>query len=156
MGVDHPHAARRRRRDREAEGGDVMAFERSPISSGNPMEAVLGFSRAVRVGPFIAAGGTAPVDREGRTAGLGDVSARTRRCFEIVEAALVRARSGPRGIVRTRVILTGIEDWRAAIEVLREFRREARPLGTTMAVDRFVNRDRLAGIEVGAVVADAT
>ncbi len=39
----------------------MAEFDRELISNGNPMEAVVGFSRAVRVGPFISVGGTAPV-----------------------------------------------------------------------------------------------
>ena len=48
-----------------------MDFDRELISNGNPMEHIVGFSRAVRVGPLISIGGTAPVDAEGKTVGLG-------------------------------------------------------------------------------------
>lgn len=47
-----------------------MDFDRELISNGNPMEGIVGFSRAVRVGPFISVGGTAPVDTDGRTVGV--------------------------------------------------------------------------------------
>lgn len=127
---------------------------RSLVSNGNPMETIVGFSRAVRVGPFIAVGGTAPVGPDGRTVGPGDVAAQTRRCFEIIEAALVEAGSGLADIVRTRVILTDIENWKAAIEVRKEFCRDARPVDTIMAIERFVNPEWLVEIEVDAVVAD--
>ena len=52
-----------------------MKFDRELISNGNPMEAVVGFSRAVRVGPFVTIGGTAPVGLDGKTVGVGDVAA---------------------------------------------------------------------------------
>ncbi|HEY9039241.1 MAG TPA: hypothetical protein VIN05_09915 [Roseovarius sp.] len=55
-----------------------MKLDPELISNGNPMEGVVGFSRAVRVGPFISIGGTAPVDAEGSTAGIDDVAAQTR------------------------------------------------------------------------------
>ena len=131
-----------------------MDWKRSRVSNGNPMEDVVGFSRAVRVGPFIAVGGTAPVDRDGRTVGVGDVAAQTRRCFEIIQDALEKAGSGLEDIVRTRVILTDIETWRDAIEVRKEFCRDARPVDTIMAIDRFVNPEWLVEIEVDAVIAD--
>jgi enamine deaminase RidA (YjgF/YER057c/UK114 family) len=118
------------------------------------MEEIVGFSRAVRVGPFIAVGGTAPVDAEGRTVGVGDVFAQTTRCFEIIKAALEEAGSGLSDIVRTRVILTDIENWKAAIEARKRFCLEARPVDTIMAIDRFVNPEWLVEIEVDAVVAD--
>ena len=131
-----------------------MTVGRQLVSNGNPMEEIVGFSRAVRVGNFIAVGGTAPVDTNGRTGGVGDVSAQTTRCFEIIEDALKQAGSGLHDIVRTRVILTDIENWKAAIEARKAFCRDARPVDTIMAIDRFVNPEWLVEIEVDAVVAD--
>lgn len=131
-----------------------MPNTRTLISNGNPMETVVGFSRAVRVGDFIAVGGTAPVDPDGKTVGVGDVYAQTRRCFEIIEAALQQAGSGLQDIVRTRVLLTDIENWQRAIEARKLYCRDSRPVDTIMAVTRFVNPEWLVEIEVDAVVQD--
>ena len=65
-----------------------MRYKRQLISNGNPMEEIVGFSRAARVFPYISVGGTAPVDSEGKTVGVGDVFAQTTQCFEIVKSAL--------------------------------------------------------------------
>lgn len=131
-----------------------MEHTRQLISNGNPMESIVGFSRAVRVGNFIAVGGTAPVDADGHTVGVGDVFKQTKQCFEIVKAALEQAGSGLQDIVRTRVILTDIETWKDAIEARKLYCRDARPVDTIMAVNRFVNPDWLVEIEVDAVVSD--
>lgn len=131
-----------------------MTNKRTLISNGNPMEKTVGFSRAVRVGPFIAVGGTAPVDANGKTVGIGDVGAQTKQCFEIIKTALEDAGSGLHDIVRTRVILTNIEDWKEAIEARKEFCKDVRPVDTIMAIDRFVNPEWLVEIEVDAYVAD--
>ncbi|HSG36563.1 MAG TPA: RidA family protein [Paracoccaceae bacterium] len=130
-----------------------MTYERKLISNGNPMEEIVGFSRAVRVGPFIAVGGTAPVDPNGKTVGVGDVFAQTTRCFEIIEAALKEAGSGIEDIVRTRVILTDINNWKEAIEARKAYCQKSRPVDTIMAINRFVNPEWLVEIEVDAVVA---
>ena len=130
-----------------------MHFDRELISNGNPMEAIVGFSRAVRVGPFISIGGTAPVGPDGKTVGIGDVAAQTRQCIEIISAALEQAGSGLQDVVRTRVILTNIEDWRAAIDVRKEYFRDVRPVDTIMAIDRFVNPEWLVELEADAIVA---
>ena len=126
--------------------------KRKLISNGNPMEEIVGFSRAVRVGPYIAVGGTAPVDAEGKTVGIGDVFAQTRQCFEIIKAALEEAGSGLQDIVRTRVILTDIDTWKDAIEARKLYCRDARPVDTIMAIQRFVNPEWLVEIEVDAVI----
>ena len=130
-----------------------MAYKRQLISNGNPMEEIVGFSRAVRVGPFISVGGTAPVDADGKTVGVGDVFAQTTQCFEIIKAALEDAGSGLKDIVRTRVILTDIDNWKEAIEARKPYCQEARPVDTIMAIDRFVNPEWLVEIEVDAFVA---
>ena len=129
-----------------------MNFDRELISNGNPMERIVGFSRAVRVGPFISIGGTAPVDAEGKTIGLDDISAQTRQCIEVIKAALEQAGSGLHHVVRTRIILTDIDNWKAAIDVRKEYFREIRPVDTIMAVDRFVNPEWLIEIEADAVI----
>ena len=129
-----------------------MEFDRELISNGNPMEDVVGFSRAVRVGPFVSIGGTAPVDAEGKTVGLGDVAAQSRQCLEIIKAALEQAGSGLHDVVRTRVILTDIENWKAAIEVRKEYFRAVKPVDTIMAIDRFVNPEWLVEFEVDAII----
>ncbi|MCL5779308.1 RidA family protein [Limibaculum sp. FT325] len=129
-----------------------MTYRRQLVSNGNPMEEIVGFSRAVRVGPFIAVGGTAPVDANGKTVGVGDVFAQTTRCFEIIKAALEAAGSGLHDVVRTRVILTDIENWKEAIEARKAYCRDVKPVDTIMAIGRFVNPEWLVEIEVDAFV----
>ncbi|MEO3416309.1 RidA family protein [Roseovarius sp. CAU 1744] len=131
-----------------------MSYDRELISNGNPMERTVGFSRAVRVGPFISVGGTAPVDPDGNTVGIGDVAAQTRQCIEIIKAALEQAGSGLQDVVRTRVILTDIDNWKAAIDVRKEYFTDVRPVDTIMAVDRFVNPDWLVELEADAIIGD--
>ncbi len=129
-------------------------YDRELISNGNPMEAVVGFSRAVRVGPYITIGGTAPVDADGNTVGVGDVAVQTRQCLEIIKAALEQAGSGLHDVVRTRIILTDIDDWKAAIDVRKANFRTVRPVDTIMAVDRFVNPEWRIEIEADAIIGD--
>lgn len=133
-----------------------MTYRRQLISNGNPMEAVVGFSRAVRVGPYIAIGGTAPVDADGNTVGIGDVAAQTRQCIEIIKLALEQAGSGLQDVVRKRVLLTDIDNWKAAIDVRKEYFRDVRPVDTIMAVSRFVNPEWLVELEADAIIAGTT
>ena len=116
-------------------------------------EEIVGFARAVRVGPYIAIGGTAPVDANGKTVGVGDAEKQAERCFEIVDDALKRAGSGWADVVRTRIILIDIDDWKKVIDVRARYCREAKPVDTIMQINRFVNPEWLVEIEVDAVVA---
>lgn len=134
----------------------MPGYDRELISNGNPMEAVVGFSRAVRVGPYISVGGTAPVGPDGKTVGVGDVAVPTRQCLEVIKAALEQAGSGLQDVVRSRIILTDIDNWQAAIDVRKEYFADIRPADTIIAVTRFVNHEWLVEIEVDAVIAGWT
>ena len=70
------------------------------------------------------------------------------------EDALKMAGAGWHDVVRTRVMLTNIDDWKAVINVRKKFCREAKPVDTIMAINRFVNPEWLVEIEVDAVVSD--
>jgi len=118
------------------------------------METVVGFSRAVRVGPYISVGGTAPVDPDGNTVGVGDPAAQARRCLEIIRQALENAGAKLEDVVRTRVLLTNIDDWKQVIDVRAEYFKDIRPVDTIMQVSRFVNPEWLVEFEVDAVISD--
>ena len=126
---------------------------RQLISSGSPYEPKVGISRAVRVGSIIAVSGTAPL-RDGKTVGPGDPSAQARRCLEIIREALERAGTTLDHVVRTRTLLTRIEDWQAVAAVHGEFFGAIRPANTIMQVSRFIDPDWLVEFEADAVVSD--
>ena len=125
---------------------------RTLVSSGSPYEPKVGISRAVRAGTLISVAGTAPLGPDGRTVGVGDPAAQARRCFEIIRAALEQAGSSLGHVVRTRILLTRIEDWQAVAAVHGEFFREIRPANTIMQVTRFIDPAWLVEIEADAVV----
>lgn len=125
---------------------------RQLISSGSPYESVVGFSRAVRVGNFIAVGGTAPIGANGETDSPGDAAGQARRCLEIIKAALEKAGASLNDVVRTRVLLRRIEDWEAVAKVRGEYFRDIRPVDTIMQVTTFINPEWLVEIEADAVI----
>ena len=125
---------------------------RQLISSGSPYEPLVGFSRAVRVGNIVTVGGTAPLDSDGKTVAPGDPAGQARRCIEIIKAALEQAGASLEDVVRTRVLLTRIEDWEAVARVRGEYFRDIRPVDTIMQVTRFVDPDWLIEMEADAVI----
>ena len=130
-------------------------MKRKNVLLGNPYEQIVGLSRAVRVGPFISVGGTASIGPDGKTVGVGDVEAQTRRCYEIISEALTVAGASLDDVVRTRTILTSIDDYATVARVRKEFVGSVKPVDTIMAVTRFVDPDWLVEIEADAVVADS-
>ena len=130
-----------------------MARVRRHVSSGSPYEARIGISRAVRAGSIVTVSGTAPLGPDGRTVGVGDPAVQARRCFEIVRAALEQAGASLGDVVRTRILVTRIEDWEAVALVHGEFFRDTRPANTVMQVGRFIDPQWLVEIEADAVVA---
>jgi enamine deaminase RidA (YjgF/YER057c/UK114 family) len=125
---------------------------RQLVSSGSPYEPKVGISRAVRVGRIIAVSGTAPLGPDGQTVGRGDAAAQARRCLEIISAALEKAGSSMAQVVRTRTLLTRIEDWQAVAAVHGEFFREIRPANTIMQISRFIDPEWLVEFEADAVI----
>lgn len=128
-------------------------MKRTLIPSTSPYAPIIGFSRAVRVGNFVTVGGTAPIDADGNTVGVGDPAAQARQCFETVESALKAAGASLNDVVRTRLLLTRIEDWEAIAEVHGEYFKDIRPVDTVMEVSRFIKSEWLVEVEVDAVVA---
>ncbi|HKH73368.1 MAG TPA: RidA family protein [Vicinamibacterales bacterium] len=124
---------------------------RQLISSGSPYEPKVGISRAVRVGSIIAVSGTAPL-LDGKTVGKGDPAAQARRCLDIIKEALERAGSSLDQVVRTRTMLTRIDDWQAVAAVHGEYFGAIRPANTIMQVTRFIDPDWLIEFEADAVV----
>jgi enamine deaminase RidA (YjgF/YER057c/UK114 family) len=124
---------------------------RQLISSGSPYEPKVGISRAVRAGSIIAVSGTAPL-LDGKTVGKGDPAAQARRCLDIIKEALERAGSSLDQVVRTRTLLTRIEDWQAVAAVHGEYFGAIRPANTIMQVTRFIDPDWLIEFEADAIV----
>jgi len=67
---------------------------------------------------------------------------------------LEEAGSGLDDIVRTRVILNDIGNWKQAIKARKIYCQDACPVDTIMAIDRFANPEWLVEIKVDALISD--
>ena len=129
---------------------------RQNVSSGSYLEPEIGFSRAVRVGPYAVVAGTAPIAKGGGTEGVGDVYAQSRRCLEIGLDALAEAGVAPSDVVRTRIMLTDPATWKEAARAHGEVFGDIRPAATFMAVRGFIDPDWLVETEIDAIVGGET
>ena len=127
---------------------------RKLVSSGSSYEQKVGFSRAVRTGCIVTVAGTAPLGPDGRTVGRGDAAAQARRCLGIIATALESAGATLQQVVRTRILLTRIDDWQTVANIHGEFFRDIRPVNTIMQVSRFIDPEWLVEIEADAVLDD--
>lgn len=124
---------------------------RKIVSSGSPFESQIGFSRAVRVGAFVAVSGTAPIAPGGGVAAPGDVYGQTRRCLEIIAQAVADAGLSLNSVVRTRVMLTDISRWKEAARAHGEFFSTIRPACTFVEVKGLINPEWLVELEADCI-----
>jgi enamine deaminase RidA (YjgF/YER057c/UK114 family) len=125
---------------------------RRRVTTNSPYEPIVGLSRAVRIGNVVAVSGTAPLGPDGKTVGIDDPAAQLRRCLEISRAALEQLGARLEDVIRTRILLTNIDDWQAVSAVHGEFFGTIRPASTVMQVSRFVDPQWLVETEVDAVI----
>jgi enamine deaminase RidA (YjgF/YER057c/UK114 family) len=128
-------------------------MDRKLVSSGAKYETIIGFSRAVRVGPHIAVSGTAPIAESGGVACYGDLYGQTKRCLEIIEKAVNEAGGKREHIVRTRIYLKSMKDWEVAGRAHGEFFKDIRPASTMIQIVQAIDPDWLVEIEADAIVA---
>jgi enamine deaminase RidA (YjgF/YER057c/UK114 family) len=83
---------------------------------------------------------------------IGDAAAQARRCLEIIKAAIEGLGGHLSDVIRTKILLTRIEDWEKVALVHGEFFTDIRPANTVMQVVRFIDPEWLVEIEADAIV----
>jgi enamine deaminase RidA (YjgF/YER057c/UK114 family) len=116
--------------------------QRRTVSSGSEYESLVGYSRAVRTGPYIAVAGT--------TGTGADIAAQTRDALRRIEVALLEAGGSLSDVVRTRMYVTDISLWREVGDVHAEMLGDTRPVATMVEVSALISPDLMVEIEVDA------
>ena len=129
-----------------------MELKRTNISTGVKWESIVGYSRAVRVGPFVYVTGTTATGANGEIVGEGNMYAQATQVIANLVVALDKAGARVEDVVRTRIYVTDIARWEDVGRAHREAFGHVMPATTMVEVSKLIDPRMLVEIEVDAVV----
>lgn len=120
------------------------------FTTGRRWEALVGYARAVRIGPAIEISGCAPTASDGSTVGEGDIYVQTRQCLRVIEEALAGVGAGLEDVTRTRIFTTVPRRWRQIGKAHSEVFGAIKPVTALIGVRAFLDPKWLVEIEASA------
>lgn len=125
-------------------------MEKLRYDSGTKWESIVGYSRAVRVGNHIYVSGTTATDENGEIVGKGNAYEQTQQILSNIETGLKELDATLSDVVRTRIYLSNIEDWKEVGKAHAQVFDQIRPATTLVEVSRLIDPEIIVEIEAVA------
>jgi enamine deaminase RidA (YjgF/YER057c/UK114 family) len=122
------------------------------VPAGTVWDAVVGYSRAVRIGQWVSVSGTTAAAEGGGAVGGDDIAAQTREALRRIAVALDQVGARLDDVVRTRMFVTDIGRWDEVGRAHGEVFGSIRPATSMVEVSRLIDPALLVEIEADAVV----
>ena len=125
---------------------------RKNISTETPREPIFGYSRVVRVGPYVYVSGTTATDKSDNIIRIDNPYMQSIQIIKNIQTALQKVDASLNDVVRTRIYTTNINNWEKIGQAHLEFFREIRPACTLVEVSHLISPEILVEMEADAIV----
>ena len=126
--------------------------KRVNFPSGSKWEDIVGYSRVVKVGNIIEVSGTTASDAQGKVQGIKDPYLQTKYIIQKIDSYLQKAGATLEDVVRTRMFVTDISQWKEIGKAHAEFFKSIKPASSMLEVKSLIDPNLLVEIEVTAII----
>ena len=130
-----------------------MELTRTNYNSGAPLEEKVGYSRMVKIGPYIKIGGTTSVQPDGTVYGV-DAYEQTKYVLDKQIKLLEQAGAQKEDVFSVFIYTTDISQGKEICEAYSDFFKEVKPLNTMVEIARLNRETQFVEIEMEAMLTE--